>query len=295
MTEPIGVNRRDDREDYLLDTAILDKVSWGAVFAGVALALSVQALSNLLGLGIGLAVFDPSSFGNPAAGNVSTASAAWFLASGVVASFVGGYIASRLSARPGRATGDYQGLTAWAVTTLLVLYLLTTSLGAIVGGAFSGVSGMLGGVGQTATSAATVAVPALATNGDQFSSIEKQIRSATGGNDPQSLRDTAVTALRAVISGDQATLDDARNKAAAALARAQNIPVDQAKTQVADYEAQYKHSIQIAKQKAIEAAQSASEVLSKGAILAFVALLIGAVAAWFGGVAGTVRAGLPRQ
>jgi hypothetical protein len=296
MTDPISVTRRsDDREGHLLDTAILNKISWGAVFAGVALALSVQALLNLLGLGIGLAVVDPSSYGNPAAATVSTASAAWFVASGVVASFVGGYIASRLSARPSRTTGGYHGLTAWAVTTLLVLYLLTTSLGAVVGGAFSGVSSMLGGVGQTASTAASVAVPTLANNGNPFSGIEQQIRSATGGNDPQALRDTAVAALRAVITGDQATLDDARNKAAAALARAQNIPVDQAKTQVADYEAQYKQSIQMAKQKAIEAAQSASKALSTGAIVAFVALLIGAIAAWFGGVAGTVRAGMRRQ
>ena len=296
MTDPISVTRRsDDREGHLLDTAILNKISWRAVFAGVALALSVQALLNLLGLGIGLAVVDPSSYGNPAAATVSTASAAWFVASGVVASFVGGYIASRLSARPSRTTGGYHGLTAWAVTTLLVLYLLTTSLGAVVGGAFSGVSSMLGGVGQTASTAASVAVPTLANNGNPFSGIEQQIRSATGGNDPQALRDTAVAALRAVITGDQATLDDARNKAAAALAPAQNIPVDQAKTQVADYEAQYKQSIQMAKQKAIEAAQSASKALSTGAIVAFVALLIGAIAAWFGGVAGTVRAGMRRQ
>ena len=95
-----------------------------------------------------------------------------------------------------------------------------------------------------------------------------------------------------MISGDQATLDDARNKAAAALARAQNIPVDQAEAQVADYETQYTQSMQMANEKAVEAAQSASKMLSTGAIVAFAALLIGAIAAWFGGVAGTVRAGM---
>jgi len=87
-------------------------------------------------------------------------------------------------------------------------------------------------------------------------------------------------------------VEDARNKAAAALARAQNIPVDQARTQVVDYEAEYKTSIQMPKRKAVEAARSASKVLSTGAIAAFVAFLIGAIAAWFGGVAGTVRVGM---
>jgi hypothetical protein len=95
--------------------------------------------------------------------------------------------------------------------------------------------------------------------------------------------------VRAAISGDQAQAEDARNRAAEALARAQSIPVDQAKTQVSQYEAQYKQSMENAKQKAMDAAQTTSKVISTGAILAFFALLLGAISAWFGGSAGTRR------
>ncbi len=51
----------------------------------------------------------------------------WLVVSGIVAAFVGGYIASRVSGRPSKTMGSYHGLTSWAVTTLIVLYLLTTS------------------------------------------------------------------------------------------------------------------------------------------------------------------------
>jgi hypothetical protein len=42
-----------------------------------------------------------------------------------------------------------------------------------------------------------------------------------------------------------------------------------------------------AKQEALEAADAAATAVSTGAILGFVALLLGAIAAWFGGAAGT--------
>jgi hypothetical protein len=291
MTESVGVSRRADAvySAHLSDSTFFNRVSWGAIFAGVALALAVQFLLNLLGVGIGTAVIDPATSDNPAASTFSIASAVWFVAAGIIASFVGGYAASRLSGRPSKSTGGLHGLTCWATTTLIVLYLLTTSLSAIVGGAFSGISGVIGGVGRTATTAVNVAAPAVANAGNPFSGIEQQIKAATGGNDPQNLRDTAVTAVRAAISGDQAQAEDARNRAAEALARAQSIPVDQAKTQVSQYEAQYKQSMENAKQKAMDAAQTTSKVISTGAILAFFALLLGAISAWFGGSAGTRR------
>ncbi len=123
--------------------------------------------------------------------------------------------------------------------------------------------------------------------------IERQIRGATGGNDPAALRDAAVAAMRAVVTGDEATAEEARNRAAEAVARAQNIPVEQARTQVQQYEQSYKASFERAKQQATEAADTAATVVSSGALLGFVSLVIGAVAAWFGGASGTARTVVP--
>ena len=290
MTEPVSVAHvhASDAADPRLNAAF-NKVSWGAIFASVVVALVVQLLLNLLGAGIGAAVIDPASSDNPSAATLSVSTGVWFVVSGIIASFVGGYIASRLSGRPVRYTGALHGVTAWAVTTLVVIYLLTTSVGVLIGGVFSGLGGIVSSAGSTVATAATTAAPAIATNANPMAGIEQQIRDASGGNDPAALRDAAVASVRAALTGDHAKAEEARNRAADALAKAQNIPADQAKQQVAQYEQQYKDAIAQAKQKATDAAQTAATAVSAGAILAFIALAVGAIAAWVGGAVGTTH------
>ncbi|RVM21349.1 PhnA-like protein, partial [Sinorhizobium meliloti] len=99
--------------------------------------------------------------------------------------------------------------------------------------------------------------------------------------------------VRAAVTGDEATAEEARNRAADAIAKAQNIPVDQARTQVQQYEESYKASVERAKQQATEAADTAATIVSSGALLGFVSLVLGAVAAWFGGALGTTRTVAP--
>lgn len=94
MTDPVAVHhaRETDYVDDLSANAAVNKISWGAVFAGVALALAVQFLLNLLGVGIGAAVIDPAAADNPDPSTFSIAGGLWFLVSGIVAAFVGGYM-----------------------------------------------------------------------------------------------------------------------------------------------------------------------------------------------------------
>ncbi|MBY3557001.1 PhnA-like protein [Rhizobium laguerreae] len=290
MTEPVSsVAHIDTRGDNPYLNAAFNKVSWGAVFAGVAVALVVQLLLNLLGAGIGAAAIDPASDDNPSATTLSLSTAIWFVVSGVIASFIGGYVSSRLSGRPVRSTGALHGVTSWAVTTLVVVYLLTSSIGVLVGGVFTGLGGILSSAGSTVATAATTAAPALATATDPMAGIEQNIRDLSGGNDPAALRDAAVASMRAALTGDQAKAEEARNRAADALAKAQNIPVEQAKQQVTQYEQQYKEAVAQAKQQATDAAQAAATAFSAGAILAFIALAVGAIAAWIGGAVGTTH------
>ncbi|MGJ7038889.1 MULTISPECIES: PhnA-like protein [Shinella] len=289
MTIPVSTALPHEAVQTSVSTAAaINKVSWGAILAGVAIALATQFLLNLLGVGIGAAVLDPATSDNPAASTFSIGGGIWFVVAGIIASFLGGYVASRLSGRPSNSTGGYHGLTTWAVTTLVVLYLLTTSVGALIGGTFNGLTSIVSGVGQTAATAVTAAAPALADSANPMAGIEQQIRSTTG-NDPQALQSAAVASVQALVTGDEATAEDARNRAAEAVARAQSIPVDQARTQVEQYEKTYRENVEAAKQQAIEAAQAATAAVSAGAILGFIALALGAIAAWFGGSFGTKR------
>lgn len=284
--EPVDATAITPAEDAR--TIALNRVSWGAVLAGVVVALVVQLLLNMLGLGIGVATLDPGAGDNPSAGTFSVAAGIWYVVAGIIAAYAGGYIAGRLSGRPVGSTAALHGLTSWAVATLVVFYLLTTAVGGIIGGVFSGISGAMGGLGRTAASAAQVATPGLATATDPFGAIERQLREASGGSDPAALRDATVAAVRAAVTGDQAQGQDARERAAQALAKAQNISIEDARIRVAQYEQQYRQTIEQAKQQAVQAAQTTAKIVSRGALFGFFALVLGAIAAWFGGRSGTV-------
>jgi hypothetical protein len=273
-------------------TILLNKVSWGAVFAGVVVALVVQLILNLFGIGIGAATLDPGTDDNPSARSFSMVAAIWWTVSGIVASFAGGYAAGRLAGRPQESTAAWHGLIAWALTTLVIFYLLTSAVGSIVGGAFSTFTSAAGNVASTAggavQTAAQTAAPGIAQASDPFASIEQSLRSATGGNDPAALRDAATAAVRAALTGNQAETQEARERAAQAIAKAQNIPVEQARTQVEQYEQRYRQAVDQAKQKATQAADLSAKAVSSGALFGAIALLLGAIAAWFGGRAGAV-------
>ncbi|GGE53951.1 hypothetical protein GCM10007276_33830 [Agaricicola taiwanensis] len=273
-------------------TIMINRVSWGAVFAGVALSLVTQLLLNMLGVGIGLATLDPATGDNPAASSFSIGAGLWFTVAGIIAALVGGYVAGRLSGKPKESTAGWHGLTTWALTTLVIFYLLTSTLGTVLGGTYRTMTDAFGAVASTAGSAAQtaaeVAGPNLGGITDPFASIENSVRSATGGNDPAALRDAAVAAVRAAVTGDQAQAQDARERAAQAIATAQNIPIEQARTQVTQYEEQYRQTVEQAQQRATEIADASAAVGSTAALLSALGLILGAIASWFGGRMGAV-------
>jgi len=268
-------------------TILINNVSWGGVLAGVVAGLVTQLILNLIGIGIGASTLNPTTGDNPSASGFSIGAGLWWALSGIVAAFVGGYVASRLSGRPKASTGGWHGLTSWALTTLVVFYLLSTAFGSLVGGAFNTVSGALGGLGHTVASAAQTAAPALTQGTDPVASFQQAIQ-APAANDPANLKDATTSLMRALVTGDEAQATDARERVSQALAKSQNIPIDQARARVASYEKQYRDKTAEVKQKAAETADTAAKTVSRGALWGSFALILGALAAWFGGRAGTV-------
>ncbi|WP_432803898.1 PhnA-like protein [Aureimonas altamirensis] len=282
---PAGVDAAHTSPSVVDDAhaIMINKVSWGAIFSGVALALIVQVLLTMLGVGIGVATLDPGTGDNPAASTFSIAAGIWYVVSGLIAAFAGGYVSARMSGKTVPTSGALHGLTTWAVTTLLVLYFLTSSVGALVGGVFSGVSSAIGGVGSTIAETASPALQDV----NPLDAIEGQV--AATGTDPEALQANAVNAMRALATSGPDGADQARQEAAEALAQARSIPLDQAQQQVAQIEQRYRDTVARAQQAATEAADAAAASVATGAILAFVALVLGAGAGWLGGRSGVVH------
>ena len=265
---------------------LINEVSWGAVLAGVAVALVTQLILNMIGVGIGASIVDPGAGAgeNPSASGFSIGAGIWWTVSGIVAALAGGFAAGRLAGKPKESTAGWHGLTTWAVTTLVVFYLLTSTIGSLIGGAFQAVTSTAGAVASTAGGAVQTAAQAIGP-----STAEKSLRDATGSSDPAALGDAAMAAIRAAVTGDQQQAQEARERAAQALAKSQNISVEQARTEVQQYEQQYRETVESAKQTATEAADVAATTVSRGALFGSLALLLGAIAGWFGGRMGAVE------
>lgn len=271
--------------DEAIHTSLSDSVSWGAILAGVVTALGVQIVLNMLGIGLGVGALDPGSGDNPAASTFSIMAAIWWTVSGILAAFAGGYLAGRLSGSTKPWTSAWHGFVAWALSLLFMAYLITTAMGSVLGGALSGASNLMGGV----TSAVSQAVPAATQAADPFAAIERQVRDITGGTDPAALRDAAVSSVRAAVTGSPAEREQARERAATAIARAGNISIEDARARVAELERQYTQTLQTVQARATEVADATASAVSRGALLGVAALLLGALAGLLGGMAGTVK------
>lgn len=266
-------------------TQLLNRVSWGAILAGVVAALVIQILLNILGLGVGAASLDAANLGdNPSAGGFSMTAGIWWVVSGIIASFAGGIVAGRLCGAASANTARWHGFVTWATSTLVVFVLLTSAVGSLVGGTFSALGSTLGGVGHAASSAIGSAVPAV--NGD---ALQAQVRRLVKPDDAQTMQDDVIAYFKASLGSDQNAANAARDKATADLAKAANVSPDEAKQRLDQAVQQYKQTADEAKQKAQQAAEATRKAVASAGIYGTLVLVLGAIAAWFGGGIGAPR------
>ena len=76
------------------DRTRVSPVSWPAIFASLAVGISVMLLLTLAGVAVGFSVVEPGA-DSPRA--ITMGAAVWQTASMLVAALVGGYVAARLS------------------------------------------------------------------------------------------------------------------------------------------------------------------------------------------------------
>ena len=136
------------RERYQTAPAARQRsLSWGAIVAGVVLAIALQLMLGLLGLGIGLG-------GVPGSDRAVTALAStagiWSIAVALIGLFVGAFAASRLSGVSETIDAVLHGAITWAVATLLVVVLLAGTASAVLGGAFGAIGSSIEGLSRAA-------------------------------------------------------------------------------------------------------------------------------------------------
>lgn len=126
------------------------RVSWGAILAGFFCALAIQAVLTLIGLAWGFGTIDPTEETSPLSGLATGGGVYWTITS-IVSLFIGGWIAARLAAVPFTVSSVIHGISVWALTTLLLIFMLTS---------------IIGMAAQTAATTARVATQAAVTAGE---------------------------------------------------------------------------------------------------------------------------------
>lgn len=116
-------------------TPARSRTSWGAIFAGVIVAIALQLLLVMLGLAVGAAAIDPQA-SNPFAG-IGVGSVIWLALSGVASIFAGAYVTGRLSGAVNRSDGGLNGLVVWALFLVVGLFVAGSGAAGVVGGVYS--------------------------------------------------------------------------------------------------------------------------------------------------------------
>ncbi len=233
-------------------------VDWAAVTAGAVVATAIFVTMTTFGSAIGLSITSPYLGAGASAKASAIAVAIWTLWVVISSCLAGGYIAGRLRHRSydanvheSRVRQGAQGLTAWAVATLLGGILASTAIGALT-------------PKDTTPGASTLM------SADQ---APYQAASLLRGGTPNGVDEVTAILRTGVYSGHLAA--DDRSYLGRLVATSTGIPSAEAETRV---------------DNAVTAVRSAADTARKiGVLVAFLtaaSLALGAAGAWYAAILG---------
>jgi hypothetical protein len=281
------------------------RVSWAAVFGGVAVILVVQLFLAIIGLGIGASTVDPLSEENPVAG-IGIGAGIWFGLSTLVAVYLGGWVASRLASVQHRVEGSLHGILAWSLATLLAVYFMTSAAGGILSGAAGIVGQAVSAIGQASGGVAAILADEgeemLNAQGMSLDEVRNQAIGLLRGGDEQTNQEIQAIFDRMKETGtvtlqdqDKETLVNALvERTGVSQAEAQST-VDGWQTALANAQANLNEAAGEAEQAARQAGDQTAEVVAKSAAWGAIMMALGALAAAMGGFAGTPKEFFTRQ
>ncbi|WP_237391184.1 hypothetical protein [Dryocola clanedunensis] len=295
--------------------ALLKRISWSAIFAGVVISMVIYLLLMVLGTAVGATTIDPLKEQNPLDG-VATGAAIWTGISMLIAIAAGGYLSGYLAHRD----GCLHGVMMFGVNTLICsAFLLAMANYAVTGAANvlgAGVQTLGNGLSAAAPSVANMAKEKLDENNINLDDFQNQLLTTlrqTGKPElqPEALQQQAanegqraedrlgqgedITAfVKGLVSRNSNTFEAADKEALKNIivartgktdAEAQQL-VDQAEKNYQAARAKYEELKKQAEQKAREAGEKAASATAKASWFTFFMLIIEAVLAGAMGMLG---------
>ena len=291
------------------------RISWGAVFAGLIITLAFQVMLTILGVAVGAATLEPMSGQGPGKG-MALGAGIWMLASSLVALFVGGCVAGRLAGIPRREDGGLHGLITWGSATLVALALVTTAIGGLIGGAMGMLGQTMAALGPSAGQAAQQAQAQGSQRGMNMQALREEVRSLLPQTGPSSAearqaaeeiqRERGAAAQNPQVASQELTaaLDrlfsqpggqanpQAREAVTGILVSRYNMSQEEANRAVSRWE-QRAQATSAGGASGTSQAREIGEKVASGtaqtAFWGFIAMLLGAAVAYWGGLVGAPR------
>jgi hypothetical protein len=265
---------------------VVKRVSWPAIFSGVVLVLAVEVLLNMLGAGVGLSLVNPGSAGTPDTRGFGIGAGIWWFVSSIIALLFGCYVAARLAGVGTRFDGMLHGLVIWGLALLITVYLLSTAVGSVIGGAFTLVGDTVSAAGKGLASAAPQVAQAAGVTPDM---VQRQAEAFLQPTNPDpatmSPQDAQKEIVRLVpdLTAGGTRADQAKDRIITIMAAQLKISKEEATQRFNDAQAKFGETRDNAIQAARHVADRSATAASRASLWAFGALLIGAIAAGVGG------------
>jgi hypothetical protein len=251
------------------------KVCWGAIWGGTFLGIGIMILLTLLGLAIGLTTIDPYGEQNPR--GLAIGQAVWWVISGIISLFLAGWVTGYLNKGFSHMSSMVSALVTWGLINLAILFLATTTAGAIVGGGL--------GLLQSGISAAGQGAVALLNQTGMGDSLTNALNEKMTEQDKQQLNSIVMRTIKQgkLTEQDKQTLKNM-------LATKGNMSTQQADSLINNWSQRLETAGKEASEQAKQAAEAASNAAAGIAWAMFLVLLLeGAAAAVGGWVGGSTK------
>lgn len=138
-------------------------VSWAAIFAGTAVAISISLALLTLGSGLGFASLTPSARSAASPAGLAAMAAVWVIVVQWLSAASGGYVTGRLRTRwVGTHTHEVffrdtaHGFVTWAVATAIVALFVASAASSLLAGGIHAATSVASGAAQGAASNAQI-------------------------------------------------------------------------------------------------------------------------------------------
>lgn len=264
------------------------RISWGAVLAGVVMAIIIQVTMNILGLAIGAGVVDPTAPQPNIGPAFSTGIVIWLASSTLLGIFAGGYVTAHLAGTPNTTDGIIHGLLTWAVGTLIVFLML----GSTASNLFNGISSTLGQgmalVGASITEIAPEVADALNLQETALATIQDEVGALPTEEDTSVGIELPIAIIELLRQdGESESANETRQTVITLLTEQTTLTEAEAEAQIEQWEAQSQRFAAQADDAARQAADDLASAIAATAGVLFSILVVGAFAGGAGGYVGT--------